>query len=373
MGETQSSQSLALPVYDGGIICSLCYENLTRKDEVFVISCGHLFHSQCIQVWKLTYDNCPKCRKNTPKHMKVLPIFGENKNEGTIMKAYKQEIQRFEMTFKKLNEQLNESEQNCNQLKDKNDVLENEIHELKNQLSESTNRENQLKNEQPGERENNCKQLNGKDDVLENEMHELNDHLLDSINGESTERSVELRHTDSNAEQLRQQIDSLSELQRVMAEKYKTLNDKLNCVARELKKQLLKCSKLSLENRRLQNLIQSDIKFFQDTGTPIKAMSTINEYGEENVNKNLFTFVKQAGKQNIEKIHYNSSLYMYAKQKLKPHNYWIFFDEQNDQIMAVKGQNSTPTMLRNKEEVDKFIEQSSEIENNSILNICFEN
>uniref|UniRef100_A0A905AVZ5 RING-type domain-containing protein n=1 Tax=Glossina morsitans morsitans TaxID=37546 RepID=A0A905AVZ5_GLOMM len=347
-----------LPVYAGGIICSLCYENFTGKDEVFVISCGHLFHSQCIQVWKLKYKSCPNCRKSTPKHMKVLPIFAENKRGDTIMNAYKEKVQRFEITIKELNEQLDVSEQNCNQLKDKNDVLENEIRELKNQLSESTNRENQIKNKQLSERENNCKQLNEKDDdVSENQVHELNDHLLDSTNGESPEKPVELRHKD-NAEQL--------------AEKNKILNDKLNCVARELKKQLLQCSKLSLENRRLQNLIQSDIKFSQDTGTPIKTMSVFNERGEENVNKNT-TFAKQAGKQNIEKPHYNSSLYIYAKQKLKPLSYWIFFDEQNDQVMAVKGQNSKPTMLRNKEEVDKFIEQTSKIENNSILNICFEN
>lgn len=35
---------------------------LVLDEEICELSCKHIFHSKCIQTWKITSDTCPQCR-----------------------------------------------------------------------------------------------------------------------------------------------------------------------------------------------------------------------------------------------------------------------------------------------------------------------
>jgi|TARA_Y100000389_G_scaffold105527_1_gene102465 hypothetical protein len=42
--------------------CSICLEDVTNKYPV--LSCGHIFHYECINEWKKISKNCPNCRNS---------------------------------------------------------------------------------------------------------------------------------------------------------------------------------------------------------------------------------------------------------------------------------------------------------------------
>lgn len=51
-------------------ICEICYDNLTEvKNESFILTCGHSFHSRCIAKWIYMKESageqpkCPMCRQ----------------------------------------------------------------------------------------------------------------------------------------------------------------------------------------------------------------------------------------------------------------------------------------------------------------------
>ena len=45
--------------------CSICLENI--KNDRKELSCGHLFHKGCIDLWLNKNTNCPYCRKQVSK------------------------------------------------------------------------------------------------------------------------------------------------------------------------------------------------------------------------------------------------------------------------------------------------------------------
>lgn len=50
--------------------CSFCLENFAKSDNLFMISCKHVFHEKCFEVWINHNDEnlkCPVCRRNLQK------------------------------------------------------------------------------------------------------------------------------------------------------------------------------------------------------------------------------------------------------------------------------------------------------------------
>ena len=41
--------------------CSICYEEISENEKV--LSCGHIYHKQCIDSWTRINPICPYCRK----------------------------------------------------------------------------------------------------------------------------------------------------------------------------------------------------------------------------------------------------------------------------------------------------------------------
>ncbi|KAL9880716.1 E3 ubiquitin-protein ligase trul-1-like [Glossina fuscipes fuscipes] len=44
-----------------GVLCSICMECFNKDDCVDSTSCGHIYHSICIQNWLIRSKQCPKC------------------------------------------------------------------------------------------------------------------------------------------------------------------------------------------------------------------------------------------------------------------------------------------------------------------------
>ena len=49
---------------EDGAKCNVCLTDYTERETVCELSCGHLYHSNCIATWLRTNTTCPTCRRN---------------------------------------------------------------------------------------------------------------------------------------------------------------------------------------------------------------------------------------------------------------------------------------------------------------------
>lgn len=42
--------------------CSICFEDIINKNDLFKTTCRHYFHFDCIKRWNLKHKSCPLCR-----------------------------------------------------------------------------------------------------------------------------------------------------------------------------------------------------------------------------------------------------------------------------------------------------------------------
>ena len=48
--------------------CSVCMDELVKDNEVIILPCEHIFHTNCIEEWLSKYNyNCPVCKKEVGK------------------------------------------------------------------------------------------------------------------------------------------------------------------------------------------------------------------------------------------------------------------------------------------------------------------
>jgi len=48
--------------------CSVCMDDLVKDNEVIILPCEHIFHTNCIEEWLSKYNyNCPVCKKEVGK------------------------------------------------------------------------------------------------------------------------------------------------------------------------------------------------------------------------------------------------------------------------------------------------------------------
>ena len=47
---------------NNGVECSICLEELDNGMETRVLQCGHIFHSECVDLWIKQHFTCPYCR-----------------------------------------------------------------------------------------------------------------------------------------------------------------------------------------------------------------------------------------------------------------------------------------------------------------------
>ena len=46
-------------------VCVICLDEMNDNDEIRALSCGHVFHTNCIRAWNRRKKTCPVCRAST--------------------------------------------------------------------------------------------------------------------------------------------------------------------------------------------------------------------------------------------------------------------------------------------------------------------
>lgn len=85
--------------------CAICMDDdlVQSSDGTCTLSCGHLFHSSCIQIWLTTKQSCPVCRRDTSccEHgalrdhgsTTIVAVLEHVQHENQLMKKRCQEIE----------------------------------------------------------------------------------------------------------------------------------------------------------------------------------------------------------------------------------------------------------------------------------------
>ncbi|KAL9878432.1 E3 ubiquitin-protein ligase TRAIP-like [Glossina fuscipes] len=118
-----------------GVICSICIESFTASDTIYVITCGHLFHAQCIEDWKLRSSNCPDCRFVFISMEKVFLNFEENYISSGMANERRAKLQSYEIELKELRDQLRDSEKNFLYMQEQYTVSNEKVHKLIKELN----------------------------------------------------------------------------------------------------------------------------------------------------------------------------------------------------------------------------------------------
>lgn len=48
----------------GQFVCSICLEEIKKREKTRVMPCGHRFHLSCIDGWLMRQSYCPNCKRN---------------------------------------------------------------------------------------------------------------------------------------------------------------------------------------------------------------------------------------------------------------------------------------------------------------------
>lgn len=51
--------------------CSICLEEYNKKDVIWKIQCGHIYHKKCIIEWTDKKLICPLCRENLTNQLLI--------------------------------------------------------------------------------------------------------------------------------------------------------------------------------------------------------------------------------------------------------------------------------------------------------------
>lgn len=58
-----SQNANANTAFDLGGTCTICLEDFTEDEMVFLLPCRHLFHGACVNEWLKRHGNCPNCKQ----------------------------------------------------------------------------------------------------------------------------------------------------------------------------------------------------------------------------------------------------------------------------------------------------------------------
>uniref|UniRef100_A0A1B0B495 RING-type domain-containing protein n=1 Tax=Glossina palpalis gambiensis TaxID=67801 RepID=A0A1B0B495_9MUSC len=99
-------------------LCAICMENFKHSgNSACTTTCGHLFHEQCIQTWRISSTKCPICNNGYRSIVKLFLNFDDNKIEGINKLLI--ESQDIENHFIQLGEQYTIIRRELNNLKNK--------------------------------------------------------------------------------------------------------------------------------------------------------------------------------------------------------------------------------------------------------------
>uniref|UniRef100_A0A1B0AP56 RING-type domain-containing protein n=1 Tax=Glossina palpalis gambiensis TaxID=67801 RepID=A0A1B0AP56_9MUSC len=99
-----------------GVLCLICMECFSKDDCVDSTSCGHIYHSACIQNWLTRSKQCPKCRIKCRGNRKLFLDFDDTGNEAA---------KQFEKHYLALQKDYTEVNESNKQFKEENRIIKN--------------------------------------------------------------------------------------------------------------------------------------------------------------------------------------------------------------------------------------------------------
>jgi len=68
-------------------------ESFTSKCDVSTTTCGHVFHTNCIEKWLINgQNNCPQCRKNCPQNQTIKLYFSQIGTNNDLVADFEETI-----------------------------------------------------------------------------------------------------------------------------------------------------------------------------------------------------------------------------------------------------------------------------------------
>ncbi|EDW31074.1 GL15128 [Drosophila persimilis] len=59
------------------VICAICSERYRMTDQILAGSCGHVFHEECLERWRVESRTCPICRSDDTVYLQLYLDFEE--------------------------------------------------------------------------------------------------------------------------------------------------------------------------------------------------------------------------------------------------------------------------------------------------------
>lgn len=85
------------------ISCSICLDDITVHTQQSILSCGHVYHKNCVRNWLQQHSACPECRSDTIDDS-IRPIY-LNFGEQSIFEQDRRKQKRIESLEKTVAEQ----------------------------------------------------------------------------------------------------------------------------------------------------------------------------------------------------------------------------------------------------------------------------
>ncbi|XP_035219085.1 uncharacterized protein LOC118192268 [Stegodyphus dumicola] len=82
------------------VFCDICYELFDEYSNVAAITCGHVFHQDCISDWFVYAQSCPKCRSFVEQNNTRKLFFSISPNEEMSKEQIENEIGNLNATVK---------------------------------------------------------------------------------------------------------------------------------------------------------------------------------------------------------------------------------------------------------------------------------
>lgn len=126
--------------------CSVCHENMKQWETILSTTCGHLFHSNCINKWLNSSTTCPQCRHDCDKTsiIRVHLTFnyeGEPEAVSKLKQAIseidksKRELKLIKTKCKMLKRDAEKQSEASKMLREESNMYEKKIIEIKNNKS----------------------------------------------------------------------------------------------------------------------------------------------------------------------------------------------------------------------------------------------
>uniref|UniRef100_A0A1A9WMA2 RING-type domain-containing protein n=1 Tax=Glossina brevipalpis TaxID=37001 RepID=A0A1A9WMA2_9MUSC len=227
-------------------VCTICTDFYDENDEIYYISCGHVFHRNCLQIWHQRSSLCPICRVQYADMKRLHLSFDDNVAEESELNELEVKMQSFESKMEKLDDQLKETELNFMRLQEQYTMAQEEIKNLNAELSKRSDSETNFLAIQ--------EQYTEADQIIKT-LQEKMEYLSLQIEGKNKEIRLKTMEISALKDTMEDVGTSVVGSDSILNEKLKIMEQKLEHITAELQKEISVSTQLSIDKMKLQSLL----------------------------------------------------------------------------------------------------------------------